>query len=378
MDSLSYSEFSSGLHQRSLADRIPLNGAIEVTRRCPLACRHCYNNLAMGDAAARSGELSYGEHCRLLDDMAEAGCLWLLYTGGEIFARKDFPAVYAHARTRGLFITLFTNGTLITPEVADHLAARPPFAIEITVYGRTRETYERVTRIPGSYEKCMRGIALLRDRGLPLTLKATATTVNRHEMGDLRRFVEQDLGLSFKSDAMLNPRIDGYASPLAVRLTPAEVVAYDLQDPKRAGAWADFARRYTGPVHAPAACDELYHCAAGVNAFAIDPQGRMSLCVLSQRDSYDLRAGSFREGWEHLSTVRRRKITRPTKCLTCQIKSMCGMCPANAELVDGDPESPVDFLCEVAHLRSHVMALPVPPHGACEYCGDGADSTLGR
>jgi radical SAM protein with 4Fe4S-binding SPASM domain len=124
-------------------------------------------------------------------------------------------------------------------------------------------------------------------------------------------------------------------------------------------------------VHAQAACDEMYHCAAGVNAFAIDPQGRLSLCVLSEREGYDLRAGTFREGWEWLSTLRQRKTTRPTKCLTCQIKAMCGMCPANAELEGGDPESPVDFLCEVAHLRSHVMGLPVPPHGACAYCRDG-------
>ena len=375
MESLSYAEFSTGLHQRTLADRIPLNGTIEVTRRCPLDCCHCYNNLAMGDAQARDGELSYDEHCRVLDDIAQAGCLWLLYTGGEVFARSDFPAIYAHAWKHGLFITLFTNGTLITPEVADHLAGRPPFAIEITMYGRTRETYERVTGVPGSYERCLRAIGLLKDRALPLTLKSTAITLNRHEMEDLRRFVEQDLGLPFKSDAMMNPRLDGCPDPLRVRLTPAEVVAYDLQDPKRAGAWADFARQYTGPVHAQAACDEMYHCAAGVNAFAIDPHGRLSLCVLSEREGYDLRAGTFREGWEWLSTLRQRKTTRPTKCLACQIKAMCGMCPANAELEGGDPESPVDFLCEVAHLRSHVMGLPVPPHGACAYCRDGGGYT---
>jgi hypothetical protein len=50
---------------------------------------------------------------------------------------------------------------------------------------------------------------------------------------------------------------------------------------------------------------------------------------------------------------------------------MCGMCPANGELENGDPESPVDFLCQVTHLRAHAFGLAVPPHGDCEYCKGG-------
>jgi len=51
---------------------------------------------------------------------------------------------------------------------------------------------------------------------------------------------------------------------------------------------------------------------------------------------------------------------------------MCGMCPANGELEMGDPESPVDFLCHVAHLRAHSLGLSVPLHGDCEYCAGGS------
>ena len=72
------------------------------------------------------------------------GCLWLLYTGGEIFARRDFLDIYdLRQEEAACSITLFTNGTMITERIADHLAEWRPFAIEITLYGRTRETYER-------------------------------------------------------------------------------------------------------------------------------------------------------------------------------------------------------------------------------------------
>jgi radical SAM protein with 4Fe4S-binding SPASM domain len=117
----------------------------------------------------------------------------------------------------------------------------------------------------------------------------------------------------------------------------------------------------------------VYSCGGGVSGFAIDPEGRMSICVLSHGDTYDLRRGHFREGWEHfLYQVRRKKISRVTKCTACEIKPMCGMCPANGELENGDPEAPVDFLCHVAHLRARTMGMAVPPHGDCEYCEGGA------
>jgi MoaA/NifB/PqqE/SkfB family radical SAM enzyme len=161
MDIVSYGEFSQTFHRRTMQRHLPLSGAIEVTRRCPLTCVHCYNNLPMADRDAARSELTLEEHCRILDELADAGCLWLLFTGGEIFARRDFLDIYTHAKKRGFLITLFTNGTLITPRIADYLVTWKPFAIEITLYGATKETYDRLTGVPGSYEKCLRGIHLL-------------------------------------------------------------------------------------------------------------------------------------------------------------------------------------------------------------------------
>ena len=66
----------------------------------------------MADRAARSRELRTEEHFRLLDELADAGGLWLLFTGGEIFARPDFLEIYLYAKRKGFLITLFTNGTL--------------------------------------------------------------------------------------------------------------------------------------------------------------------------------------------------------------------------------------------------------------------------
>ena len=371
LEQVSYGAFSADLHQRQSGQRVPLQVSIEVTRRCPLECLHCYNNLPMGDLDAKQRELSKEEHFRLLDELVEMGCFWILYTGGEIFARKDFLEIYTYAKQKGFLITLFTNGTIVTETIADYLAEWPPFAIEITMYGRTRETYEALTAVPGSYDRCLRGIKLLKDRRLPLKLKTVATSINKHEVLAMREFAEE-LGVEFKCDGQINPRIDCSQSPLATRLTPEEVVALDMSDPKVVQEYRKLAER---DLHSPpnlSQVDTVYICGGGFNSFAVNAYGEVGICVISQQETFGIRESSVKAVWEQsLRQLRSQKRTRITKCVQCRIQSLCAMCPANGELENGDRESPVEFLCHVAHLRAAAVGAEIPAHGECEFCDGG-------
>ncbi len=363
-----YSHFSKLVGARSLAKRVPLEASLEVTHRCPLNCQHCYNNLPMGDRTARTSELTVGEYHRLLDEMQQAGVLWVLFTGGEIFGRRDFPEIYKAAKQRGFLITLFTNGTLITQAIADMLTEYRPFAVEITLYGATQETYEGLTQIPGSYDRCIRGIRLLLERGLPLKLKTVPTTINRHEVYEMKRMAEEDFGVEFKYDPLINPRTDCSSSPLAVRLTPEEAVALEFFDPEREAEY-----RRLGKSNGVYKSDTVYTCGGGVSAFAIDPTGKISICVIPHQEMYDWRKGTFQDAWDtFLLETRGKKKMRPTRCDACQIRPLCSTCPATAELETGDQESPVEFLCEIAHLRAYTLGLEVPGHGDCPNCKGGA------
>jgi radical SAM protein with 4Fe4S-binding SPASM domain len=372
VEQISYGEFSANLHQRQAGERVPLQVSIEVTRRCPLECLHCYNNLPMGDMDAKQRELTKEEHFRVLDELVEMGCFWILYTGGEIFARKDFLEIYTYAKEKGFLITLFTNGTIINEQIADYLAEWPPFAIEITLYGRTRETYEALTMIPGSYDRCLRGIKLLRERKLPLKLKTVATSINKHEVMAMRRFAEEELGVDFKMDGQINPRIDCSQSPLAVRLTPEEVVALDMASPKGKSEYLRLAKRDLERPPNLSQSETVYVCGGGMNSFAINAYGEIGICVISQQDTFSVRTAGVNAVWENsLLQLRNRKRTRLTKCTQCRIQSVCGMCPANGEMENGDRESPVEFLCHIAHLRAAAVGVEAPPHGECQFCTGG-------
>ena len=111
--------------------------------------------------------------------------------------RRDFMDIYSYAKEKGFVIVVFTNGTLITPEIADRLHCWRPKTVEITMYGATRETYERVSGVPGSFDRAVRGIELLAERRISLVVKAMALTLNRHEIGDIKKYARK-LGAEFR------------------------------------------------------------------------------------------------------------------------------------------------------------------------------------
>ncbi len=353
---ISYAQLGERLYKQVVAKRIPINGSFELSFRCNLRCAHCYCNLPLNDQDAIEKELTTEEVFNIFDQISEAGCLWLLITGGEPLVRKDFLEIYTYAKKKGFIITLFTNGTLITPEIADYLAEWRPFSVEITLYGATKETYEGITRIPGSFKRCKRGIDLLLERKIPLGLKTMVMILNHDELCQIKEYAE-GLGLKFRFDPIPNPRLDGTKTPCTFRLSPEEVVKLDLADEKRVKEWENFCERFIGPFKS----DDLFICGAGVCSFHIDPYGQMSACEMIRFQSYDLRCGSFEQGWH--KSIPKFLTLKPKgdyKCGQCDLISLCGQCPGWAWLENGNPEAPVEYLCQIAHLRAGAFNIKNP------------------
>jgi radical SAM protein with 4Fe4S-binding SPASM domain len=348
-------EFIQGLLPQIIRKRIPISGTIEPSFRCNLNCVHCYVNLPAADREARRKEMSAERILRLIDELAEMGTLFLCFTGGEILIRPDFWECYHRALDRGMLVTLFTNGTMVTAKVADELAKRPPLSVEISIYGRTKEVYERVTGVPGSFERCTRGIELLHRRGIKLSLKTVAIRPNAHELSQMREYA-QSLGAEFRFDPMINGRIDFKKGPEQTRLSPEEVVALDAADPNRVKTF----QSYCQSTIFPAMSEALLTCGAGKFGFFVDPYGRLSGCSLLREPSYDLNAGSFAEGWNRFlpEQVRALRRTKATRCGSCGIRNMCTGCPGFSYLEHGDPEEPVDWVCDVTHERARAFGHP--------------------
>ncbi len=352
---LRYSEWSESLHKKVQDKRPPLSGSLELTFRCNNNCIHCYCNTPPNDASEMAREMDTGMIRDIISQLADQGCLWLLLTGGEPFLRPDFKEIYLHAKKKGILVTLFSNGTLIDERIADFLAEWRPFSTEITLYGATEKTYEEITRVKGSYRRCIGGIELLIERKVPLKLKTMAMRQNFHEIPLMKTYAES-LGLQFRFDPMVNSRLDTNKGPLSARLKPEEIVRLDMEDEKRAEEWKKSFNEHAGPPGS----DRLYICGAGLDSFHIDPYGNLSICIISRKEQYNLKIGTFREGWYNF-IERMREITLRTniKCRECNIANLCGQCPGWSQVELGDNETPVEFLCEVAHKRAEAFGVEI-------------------
>ena len=338
-----YGIFSKRVHGNVFDERVPITGSLELTLRCNLRCVHCYC-----EGSRSSTEMDTGQTREVIDKIADAGCLWLLLTGGEPMLRPDFREIYQHVKSRGIIPTLFTNGTRITEETADFLAEWSPFWIEMSIYGATRETYEKVTAVEGSYDRCMRGIELLMERGINLKLKTMVLRSNVHEL-ELMYQMARELGLDFRHDTMLNPTLGGGADPVHHRVDLETVIDLDKRFNEEVDTWSEFIRK-TREI--PPA-ETLVSCGAGVNSFHVSPEGRLSLCLLSRLETYDLLRGSFEEGWNGaIKDLRMRRPSESYRCGKCSARHLCGCCTAWAALETGDPEGSIDYLCRAAALRA--------------------------
>jgi len=217
--------------------RIPLSFDLELTARCNNHCRHCYINLPAGGKEAKKKELSLSEIEKLGEGGGILGALWWFLTRGEPLLREDFFDIYTCLKKKGLLISVFTNATLITEEHIIFFKEFPPREIEVTVYGITKKTYEKVTRKANSFTAFKRGLELLLKNGIKVTLKAMALRSNIHEIPEITRFCRERSSNPFRFDPFLHLRYDRDPKRneeiKSERLSPGEILELEWSDQKR-------------------------------------------------------------------------------------------------------------------------------------------------
>ena len=312
----------------------------------------------------------------VVDQAAALGALTVRFTGGEPLLRDDFEELYEHARRLGLRVLLFTNARRVTAGLADLLARIPPLVpVEVTCYGMHEETSSAaVTRRRGALRESRRGIDLLLERGVAVVVKGVVLPQTIDELDEFETWGAEfptlagpppstailDLGTRRDSPAR-NARIRG------LRGTPAQVVAY-LR--RRGEAYVDemrqFCARFIGPQG-----DLLFACGAG-HSPCLDSYGTLRPCLpLAHPECVvDLRRGGPGADLEsgglqqviagEFAALRQRRATDPEylrRCANCFLKGLCEQCPARAWHEHGTLDTPVDYLCDVAHEQARDLGL---------------------
>ncbi len=345
---------------------------IELTERCNNNCIHCCINLPEDDRKAQASEMTTSQVKSILTEAAALGCLQVRFTGGEPLLRPDFEELYLFARRLGLKVLIFTNACLITPALADLLAGIPPLVfMEITVYGMRKESYEAVSRVPGSFAQSQRGVNLLLQRKLPFVVKSALLPPNKAEMDEFEAWaatipwMDERPSYSMFFD-LRNRRDDEKKNALtaSLRLSSEEGVAVLTRNTaKYRKDMEEFASKFMGPPG-----DVLFRCGAG-NSLCIDAYGFAQPCMGVRApeltiDLHDVSWQGSKEGntlvkaLDHFKGLSEMKATNPdylSRCAVCFLKGLCEQCPAKSWAEHGTLDTPVEYLCAVAHAQARWM-----------------------
>jgi len=363
VSTLQVQDFS--LWEKMKANRVPFSFDLEVTARCNNDCRHCYINLPAGDKKAQKKELSLERIKEIAEQAVSLGAFWCLLTGGEPLLREDFFDIYLALKQKGLLVSVFTNATLLQKEHIELFKKYPPRDIEVTVYGVSQKSYEKVSRRAGSYAAFRRGLDLLLKNETKVRLKAMALRSNIHEFEQIISFCKKMTKDYFRFDPFLHFRFDRNPEKnktiMEERLTPDEIVALERSDPERFESLKKECDGLVTPHPEHASCDHLFHCGAGNISFTISYDGFFRLCssLWHPECVYDLKKGNLAYAWTNfIPKVRDMRSDRKEfleTCRICPLVNLCMWCPAHAHLEAGRLDEPVDYFCKVAHARESVL-----------------------
>jgi len=155
------------LRNRYLGTPVPVAMTIALTYRCNLRCRYCQ---IWKEAGA---EMSTGQVISAMDELSDAGMARLGFTGGEPLLREDIGTLVTHAKDRGLFTSIFTNGALVD----GHLETLSKLDVVLMSLDGPREVHDAM-RGEGAWDKAMHALSVLSDAGVKVWTNTVVTNRN--------------------------------------------------------------------------------------------------------------------------------------------------------------------------------------------------------
>lgn len=329
--------------QRALALAQPLAAHLELTYRCNWRCVFCYNPRHFDKKRMSAAEWSV-----VLDDLRELGTLTLMLTGGEPMTHPEFFEIARQARRRAFALRIFTNGTLIDEEAADAVAALRPMGVEMSIHGADAEVHDRTTATPGSFDRMLHGLDLLKARGVPLHLKTPLTKWNEHQIDGIIALGAR-LGVPLAIDPTLTQRDDGDHSPLGYSASPAAIRRL-MEMPEIAAANSPVERRKGSA-----------NCGLGRITLAVDPEGNVFPCLQWRQTSLgNVRQTRLRDLWhgspERLAAADVAVAANDRLLEMGPALSSFPFCPALAYQQTGDPTLPDERTAARAEFAAEIRA----------------------
>ena len=342
----------------------------DFTHKCNLNCQHCYSN----SGAVQEEELTTQQALAVVDQLADAGVTALAFSGGEPLTRRDFFEVARYAADKGLYVSLASNGTLLTKENVQKLKQAKVNYVDISIDGATAKTHDAFRCVPGAFDKAMAGLKNCVDADLCVCIATTTTKNNLEEMpaiitlaeeigaerftyfnfiptGRGKAHFDQDLSPQEREKLMLyllNRMSSGCKTTILTTAPQLARVGFQCQGPSGTGeVTMSMAHLQTVKITKKAVplADFIGGCGAGRLYCSLSPQGDVHPCVFLPVNVGNLKTEKFQDIWLNapLFNSFRNRANLKGSCGKCDYKFICGGCRArsaayhNGDMLNSDP-----------------------------------------
>ena len=332
------------------AGAVPHVVAWNLTRRCNLACAHCY--ISAGSWHAAAGELSTSDCHRVVDEILEVNdSPVLILSGGEPLLRDDLEEIAAHAAGGGATVVVGTNGTRLSAERIASLQAAGVKGVAVSVDSLDARYHDRFRHGAGSLQETLDAVRRCREQGLDFIVQTTVTRGNRH---GLRALADWSAGMGAVSFNVYFVVPTGRGEKMR-GLHPREndEVLRELVDVEREHRGRMMVRSKCQPQimrHVLEAGDDASpllnygtRCPCGVQYCRITPEGKVTPCPYTPVVAGDLTTDSFGDVWRGSPVFEAlRGGELGGRCGRCEFRKVCGGCRARAHALTGDLLGPDD------------------------------------
>ncbi len=323
--------------------QVPHVVAWNLTRRCNLACTHCY--IAAGSWHSDSEELATASCLGIVDQiLALNSAPMLILSGGEPLVRRDVEEIAAHAQSGGATVVVGTNGIGLTADRIDSLKKAGVSGVALSVDSLNPVYHDRFRHGKGALRDTLAAVERLSEARLDFIVQTVLTRGNRHEVGRLAEWSESVGAVAFNLYFLVRTGRGVGMSGL-----PPE----DNDDVLR--ELLQLERRFRGRMLVRSKCQPqiMRHayeagadspllnyatrCPCGVHYCRITPEGKVTPCPYMPAVAGDLRESTFADVWEGSPVFRLLRAGElGGKCGRCEYRSLCGGCRARAYARDGD------------------------------------------
>lgn len=368
--------YSTYLTRMAEQNRIPLSGTFELLPYCNMNCKMCYIVHGKKDFRALK-DIGFWNH--LLDQAIDSGMLYCLLTGGEPFLYPQIWELLECINKKPIHLAINSNGTMLNEERIRRLSKVYPGRMNISLYGGSNETYDRLCGNPMGYTEVTQAFGLMNEHHIPYRVHATLTPDNYE---DFDRIVDtcnryhaplqmvyymfppyrkiSDLNENSKNEN--NQKFCDYGKN-AARFTPQQAaeVAIRLLRHK----YKDKKEELRMILEANCACFNeperfsIYGkrgiaCRQGITSFWVDWTGAVSGCGIHTVEHIDLNQVSFADAWKVITKTADETVISE-KCSICPYRCICPVCAAAAFCETGDVAGTPEYLCEFSEIYAQLL-----------------------